>query len=404
MPLMQSPPGPRARIDGREVLYFAGTGYLGLQGDPRVIDAACEAVRTYGVHPATSRTGFGESPPLLAVEANAARFFGTEAALYLASGYAGMAVLAQAAGAVELVLADAWLHLAGQDAARLTGARIETFRHGDPDDLRASLRALDPKGPVLVLTDGVSPVRGDIAPISAYLDVLEAWGNSRLIVDDAHGVGVLGPNGRGSVDHAAERSGRAIVVNTTSGVVGGREVWVCGTLSKALGGSGGIIAGSTAFVANLKASSNWFHGAAAPPAPAAAATAEALRIAIDEPALRDQLARNVRHLRQGIAALGLTLADWPTPILCVEVLGLEAGDGAAMARIQRNLLAAGIAIAHSRNYAGVGDAGALRIAVFASHAQDMLDALIEGLRSSLQTVNQRAILGLTQSRCMLRVT
>jgi len=379
MPVMDTAPGPVARIDGREVLYFAGTGYLGLQGDARVIEAGCAALRSHGLHAATTRTGFGETALLQDVERLAAGFMGTESALYYASGYPGMGMLAQAgAGSVALVLADEWLHLAGQDAARLIGAPVKTFRHGDPEDLRRRLRACKGRGRVLVMCDGVSPVRGDIAPIHDYLEVLADHPEARLMIDDAHGLGVLGQNGRGSVEYAADTSGLPIALNPGFDDPPHRSVWLCGTLSKAVGGWGGMIAGSAGFIDRLRDRSNWFQGAAACPAPAAGATAEALRICRDEPELRSRLVRNVRQARIGLRGLGLELEDLPTPILCVRIGGRE-----TMASLQRELLADSIAIAHSRNYPGVDDDGALRIAIFAMHTPDMIDELVGSLRSKL---------------------
>jgi len=377
MPLLETAPGPQVRIDGREVLYFAGTGYLGLQGDPRVIEAGCAALRSHGLHAATTRTGFGESSLLQAVEHEASAFMGAERALYFSSGYAGMAILAQAAvGEAALVLADEWLHLAGQDAARLIGAPMRMFRHGDAEDLRRRLRMRRGRGRVLVMCDGVSPVRGDVAPVTDFLDVLAEYPEARLMIDDAHGLGVLGRSGRGSVEHAADASGQAIAVNQTDDEAAARSVLLCGTLSKAVGGWGGIITGSERFIETLRARSRWFHGAASCPAPAAGATAAALRICRNEPAIRARLARNVRRMRTGLAALGLDIEDLPTPIICLRI-----GDGARMARIQQDLMQAGIAVAHSRNYPGVDGDGALRIAVFATHSAEMIDQLISELAS-----------------------
>ena len=369
---MTSPPGPETVIDGRLVMYFAGTGYFGLQGDSRVIDAACKAVRQHGVHPATSRTGLGETPLLLQVEQLAARWFGADDALYYVTGFAGPSVLMQCAEArFDLILADEYAHLASQDAIAQHGAPVLRFRHGDPQHVQEILRSRPAGEHVAVLCDGVSPVLGDVAPASDYLDVINAHGRGVLLVDDAHGVGVLGANGRGTLEHAAEVSGRAIAVNALPDTASGdRAAWMCGTLSKALGGAGGIIAGSSGFVARLKKHAHWYHGAAAPAAPGAGATAEALAILLSEPALRVRLRHNSQRLRTGLRGLGLQVADWPTPIVCVQV-----GDGTNMARIQSALFERGIAIAHSRNYAGVGDDGALRIAVFANHTDAMIDRL-----------------------------
>ena len=378
MPVMQSPPGAVTRIDGRDVLYFAGTAYLGLQGDPRVIDAACAAARTYGIHPATSRTGYGEAPLLLEVERLAAAHFGTDDALYLASGYAGMATLAQAAGEVALVVADDWLHIAGLDAGLLTRAPVVRFRHGDPDDLRAQLAAHAGRGRTLVMCDGVSPVRGDVAPIDAYLHVLEGFPTATLLVDDAHGVGVLGKMGRGSIEHVADHAGREIAVNVQVRGDAGRQVWMAGTLSKAMGGAGGILPGSRTFIDHLRANARWYHGAAASAAPVAGATAAALVICQAEPDRRSRLLQNARQLRSGLRDLGLQVEDWPTPIICLPI-----GDGDRMAGIQAGLLADGFAIAHVRNYAGIGADGALRIAVTALHTQVMLNQLIAAIARRL---------------------
>jgi len=377
MSIMQAPVGAETVIDGRPVLYFSGTAYLALQGDRRVIDAACQAVRRFGLHPATSRTGYGESPLLLQVEQLSARWFGADEALYIVTGYAGPSLLMQCAQTqFDHVLADECVHLASQDAMAQHCARVSRFRHGDAQHLRELLRTHAQGGRVAVMCDGVSPVLGDVAPASDYLDAIDEHGRGVLVVDDAHGVGVLGANGRGTLEHAAEVSGRPIRVNVTHEVATqadpGRSAWMCGTLSKALGGAGGVVAGSRPYVAALRERARWFHGAAAPSAPVAGATAESLRILLAEPALRERLRHNIARLRAGLRGLGLQVADWPTPIVCVQV-----GDGANMARVQRALLERGIAVAHSRNYPGVGEQGALRIAACATHTDVMIDRLVQ---------------------------
>src|SRR6516164_7553894 len=139
-PMMEGPPGATTRVDGREYLYFGGTGYLGLSGHLDVIEAGCAAMRRYGVQAATSRSGFGNSPVVLDVERRAAEFFGTEAAFYYPSGYAGSHILIQAlADRTDVVLIDEAAHFSLQEASRIPGKSVVRFRHRDPDDLRRKL-------------------------------------------------------------------------------------------------------------------------------------------------------------------------------------------------------------------------------------------------------------------------
>ncbi len=383
MSVMSSPPGTEVLVDGRSVLYFAGTAYFALQGDPRVMEAACSAVRQYGIHPATSRTGFGETPLLRSVENRAAKFFSADDALYFAAGYAGPSLLMQGAEQrFDLIAVDESVHLASQDAVDQHGAKVIRIRHLDPQHLEDVLSQHRSAQRVAVMCDGVSPVLGDIAPASEYLDVLQRTGGGILVIDDCHGVGVLGKNGRGTLEHAANISGKPILVNTHSNSSTreslDRSAWMCGTMSKALGGGGGIIAGSHSFIAGLKARARWYHGAAAPAAPVAGATAQAMQILLDSPQMRERLQGNIVRLRSGLTSLGLHVESWPTPIVCVKV-----GDGANMERIQRTMFDRGIAIAHSKNYPGVGEEGALRIAVFSAHTDDMIDRLLSELASLL---------------------
>ena len=136
MPEMQSPPGAETVIDGRRYLYFAGTGYLGLQGHPEVIRAACEAAKQYGLGSATSRTGFGNTPPVLDVERQAARFFGSQAAIYFASGFVGVEILISFLRPwCDSIFVDECSHYAVREAARHSGLPVRTFGHCDVDAL-----------------------------------------------------------------------------------------------------------------------------------------------------------------------------------------------------------------------------------------------------------------------------
>lgn len=385
---MHGPPGAEVEIDGRRCLYFAGTAYLGLQGDPEVVRAACEAAQRYGVGAATTRTGFGNQPPTLDAEAAAARYFGQPAAIYFPSGYsAPEALVACLADPFQTIFVDEQSHYAVHDAARAAGRRTLTFRHRDPADLRARLRAeLNADERPVVLSDGVFAASGRVAPVSDYLQVLAKYPGAALCLDDAHGVGVLGEHGRGTFEHfgvppehinnpTVKAGGPGAGAGTVPG--SGAGLYACGTLSKALGGYGGIIAGSASFVERLRTTSHHYHGTSAPPAPIAAASARALQLLMEDPSPRLRLRHNTAALRAGLLRIGLDIDEQPTP-----VVALDLGDAELMRRVQRKLMERAIAIAYLR-YAGTSEQGALRIAVSALHTPEMIDHLVSRLRESL---------------------
>ena len=373
-PLMESPPGALTRIDGKEYLYFGGTGYLGLAGHAEVIQAACAALRCYGVHTATSRSGYGTSPLTLEVERLAAEFFGAAGAFYFASGYTGNHILIQAvADRADVVLADESAHFCLAEASHLLGRPVETFRHRDADDLRQKLRRHAGKKP-LVLTDGVFSMTGAVAPVDRYVEALRDYGTATLLIDDAHGLGTIGRNGRGSLEHLGLWSNEINADPARQGL----GLYVCGTLSKAIGGFGGVLPGSLALLDRVRQTSHYFEGASAPMSAAAGATAKALEIVLRQPQLRRRLEQNARRLRGGLRALGLAVDDWPTPII-----GLSIGTGEDMRRIHDELRLAGIIVPYFAAYSGAGPAGGLRIAVFATHTEEMLDRLLAELKRVL---------------------
>ena len=378
-PLMQSPPGPETVIDGRTYLYFAGTGYLGLQGRTEVIAAACVAARRYGMGSATTRAWFGNMPPTLEVEQEAARFFAADAAFYFASGYWGAQLMVDAlADQFEQVFVDALAHYSVVDAARRSGRAAIAFAHADPDDLRAKLHAnLAPGARPLVVSDGLFSVRGTIAPAAAYDRLLAEYPGAVLLLDDAHGAGVLGDDGWGAYQYEGLHQ-RGLNRDLLEALDRPPRLLVSTTLSKALGGFGGLIAGSVALIEQLRTRSPVFSGASPPPPAAAAGAARALQLARSEPELRRRLWANVARLKTGLRGLGLTVADTPAPIVF-----LAFDTHAAAQRIQAALAEQGILIALASGYSGVGASGALRIAVFSNHTDAMIDRLLRSLAELL---------------------
>jgi 8-amino-7-oxononanoate synthase len=376
--ILETAPGPRVVIGGRPYLYFAGTGYLGLQSHPDLIRAGCEALQKYGTHSATVRTGYGNQPPTLEAEATAAEFFGSEAAFYFASGYAGMAALLPAIEErFDAVFVERLSHYAVHDALKLSGLPVHPFAHRDAADLAVQVRQhLKPGGRPLVVTDGVFPVSGRIAPVDHYHALLAHFPGSGIALDDAHAVGVLGEHGRGTFEHFKLDSG----VNrdgADDGASGPVSLFLCATLSKAIGGQGGIIPGSRRFIDRVTGGCGYYFAASAPAAPIAAATAVGLRLAA-EPTLRHQLHANVALAKSLFREIGLEIDATLVPII-----GLSLGDAANMRRIHRRLLERGIAIAYTPSYSGVGLEGALRIALFATHTAEMILQLAAELRAAI---------------------
>jgi 7-keto-8-aminopelargonate synthetase-like enzyme len=374
MPVAESPPGAYTKIDGREYLYFVGTGYLGLQGHPEVIRAACRAAEQYGIGSANSRTAFGTTPPLLEVERLAAALFGLDDAFYFASGWMGSNILVQELDDLpSFVFIDECSHYSVFEATSMSVWPQVSFMHRDLDDLRNKLKEhLNACERPLVISDGVFAATGKIAPARAYHDILSEYPNAVLCLDDAHGLAVLGENGRGTFEHAGLWGCGVNVADDT-----GRcpRLALSGTLSKAVGGFGGIIPGDREFIRRVKLRSPYFAGASPPPAPIAAATARAIELVMADPGLRTRLWSNVRLLKDGLRRLGFDVDQTPVPIVC-----LTPGNAENMQRIQRELMQRGIAVAYMAAYCGLGPEGGLRIAVFATHTEAMIQQLLDELK------------------------
>lgn len=379
--LLQSAAGPEVSIDGRPYLYFGGTGYLGLQSHPDVLAAAINATQRYGMGSATTRAAFGTTPPIREVEREMADWFETEDAFYFPSGYAGASIVLDMLSAerYDMVLLDEASHYSLWDAARATGLAVGYFQHRNADALEICLQDARSHGNhrAIVLTDAVFAATGRIAPLDEYLEVISRYDGVELLIDDAHGLGVLGEQGRGAPEHFGLLSPpwNGMPASTTDH---GVACYHTATLSKAIGGYGGILVGSQEFIAAAIRSPDYYRGASPLPSPVAAATAEAIRIVRDSPQLRESLHSNTRHLRNGLRTLGLEVDDDPTPIVSLTI-----GTAATMQRIQTTMAGQGVIIAYFDRYAGLPQEGALRIAVFANHTTEQIDRLIESLGSIL---------------------
>ena len=357
--LMESAPGATTVINGRPRLYFGGTGYFGLHRHPDLVRAGVEAF-AHGTHSATTRSGFGNNPFLLDVEQRLAGFFGTDEAVFYVSGYFNALFLAQGlAGAFEVAFIDANSHFCSRDGVAAAGKRAVFYEHRDPADLRRKLKARLRKGErPAVLTDGIFPVFGEIAPLPDLVREVEPYGGI-LLLDDAHGVGILGPNGRGTLEHFGLSSSETRVM--------------AGTLSKAFGGHGGFIPGPARLIRRLRSEVRAYAGSSPAATPVAAASAKGIDLVAAHPEWRTKHAANVRRAKAGLRKLGLTMDDSPVPILAWTL-----GSAAEMRRVQKALFERGIAVAYL-NYAGAPAGGVLRVTVFSTHTPAHIDRLIAAL-------------------------
>jgi 8-amino-7-oxononanoate synthase len=358
--LMESPVGPRTVFNGREMDYFAGTGYLGLQSHPAVIQAAQEALQRYGLSTATSRGGYGEHIIYTKFEQEACAYFGAEKVLYFPSGYMGISILTQAStNRFDHIFIDSSAHYSLWDAAYATNKPITPFHHLSPQGLEEQLKKeLRPKERPLVISDGVFPVSGEIAPLLSYMELLNLK-QGLVYLDDAHAVGVLGKNGRGTPEYYGIRD---------------LSCQTCATLAKALGGYGGVIWGPADYVNNIDRSSNACAGSSPPPLVVTAASASALALARSAPELRVQLWENVKFVRNGLRLLGWDLPDTPIPIIC-----LGARQGVDLEMIKKELFQQAIAVEHVRSYTSTPAGGALRIAIFANHSLEQIERLVDAI-------------------------
>jgi glycine C-acetyltransferase len=360
--------GPVCTIDGREVISFASNDYLGLTHHPRLRAAAEQAVREFGVGSGAVRTIAGTLSLHERLERELADFKGTAATLVFQSGFtANTGVLPVITGEADLIVSDALNHASIIDGMRLSKAPRLVYPHKDVTALREILaRAASEGRPdtgepyrlILVVTDGVFSMDGDICPLPGIVQAAEEVG-AAVYVDDAHASGVLGDHGRGTVDHFGLHGRVAIQV---------------GTLSKAVGVLGGYVAGSTALRDLLTQRARPFLFSTSHPPAVVAACLEALAVMREEEGLFERLSANTRRFKAELARLGFDTGASETPITPIMV-----GESEAAIRFSDRLFEAGI-FATAVVYPTVPLNGArLRTIVTAAHTDERLDRALETL-------------------------
>ena len=343
--------------DGRVLVDFSSNDYLGLAHHPAVAAAMSECAARYGAGSAASHLITGHGVEHERLEEELAAFVGRERALLFSTGYmANLGVMTALADRGECVLLDRLSHASIVDGALLSGARFKRYPHGDAS---AAERALDDEVTV-VATDGVFSMDGDIAPLRQLASATaarKAW----LVVDDAHGIGVLGEGGRGSLEHCGMSSDAVPVL--------------VGTLGKALGSFGAFVAGSRDLIEFLIQKARPYIYTTALPQPVAAATRKALEIAQRETWRRERVLALTARFRRAARDRGIPLLESDTPIQPVM-----AGSSEAALEAQQSLLGAGFRVVAIRAPTVPRGSERLRVTLSAAHTEDQVDALVESLQ------------------------
>jgi 8-amino-7-oxononanoate synthase len=347
----------------RSLRDFCSNDYLGLARDPRVAEAVAQGARRWGAGAGAAHLVSGHTREHHELERELADFTGREAALLFSTGYmANLGVLTVLATRGEVIVADRLNHASLVDGARLSDARLLRYAHASAESAADALASAQGRATVLA-TDGVFSMDGDVAPLPG-LARLAAAHRCWLVVDDAHGLGVTGPTGRGSLESAGLGPDEAPVL--------------VGTLGKAFGGFGAFIAGDRGLVELvMQRARSYLFTTALPPA-TAAGLREALRISQREGWRRERLVQLVARFRAGAQALGLPLSGSTTPIQPVVL-----GDAQRCVEASRALAGRGFLVAAIRRPTVPAGTERLRVTLSAAHRDSDVDALLEALRAAL---------------------
>jgi 8-amino-7-oxononanoate synthase len=355
--VVESEQGPEAMVDGRTMIMLGSNNYLGLTNHPKVKEAAINAVKKYGTGCSGSRYLNGTLSLHEEAESRLAKFMRREAALLFSTGYqTNLGTISALVGKDEYVLTDRQDHASIVDGCRLSFGKALKFRHNDMDDLERVLRQLGPDTGKLVVVDGVFSMEGSIAPLPEIIRRCQMY-QAVLMVDDAHSMGVLGENGRGTAEHFGVEHAVDIVM---------------GTFSKSFASMGGFIATDLESIDYIKHHSRpLIFSASMAPATVAAVLAS-LDIIEQEPERREMLWRNAMRWRNGLRELGFNTGQSATPIVPVIL-----GEDMLTFRFWRALFDRGVFTNPAVRQAVAPGSALLRTSVIATHTPEQLDRALE---------------------------
>jgi glycine C-acetyltransferase len=364
--VLQDAQAPECTVDGQHVINLASNNYLGLTTHPKLSEAAIAATKKYGVGSGAVRTVSGTMSIHMELEEKIARFKNTEACVVFQSGFAANAGTVSAIlGKDDFIISDELNHASIIDGARLSRAKIKVFRHKDTAHAEELLKEVAGEpGHKLIITDGVFSMDGDIGPLPALCDLAEKYG-AIMMIDDAHSSGVLGRNGRGTVDHYK---------------VHGRVDIQVGTLSKAIGALGGYVCGSKDLIDFLYHRARPFLFSTSHPPSVAATCIAAFDVLEQEPELMDKLWANTRFFKKELGLLGFNIGGSITPASETPITPIIIGDGRLTMEFSRELFNEGV-FTPGIAFPTVAEGKArLRTIMTATHTQDQLTKALEVLK------------------------
>jgi len=359
---INSPQGAWLVVDGKKALNFCSNNYLGLANHPKLVKAATEAIQEFGVGPAAVRTIAGTTGLHIKLEKKMAEFKHVEAAITFQSGFnANLGTIPALVGKQDVIFSDELNHASIIDGARLSKAKIIRYEHCNPEDLKLKLETYRSQFPhALVVTDGVFSMDGDIAPLDKIYEITKDY-DALLMVDDAHGEGVLGEGGRGIVDHFHLHGKVDIEV---------------GTMSKAFGVVGGVVAGNATIVEWLQQRGRPFLFSSAMTIPDTAACLAAVDLLEESTELVDKLWENTRYFKSEMKTLGFDTGHSVTPITPIML-----GEAKLAQDFSKELFDNGV-FAMAIGYPTVPKGKArIRVMISASHSKDDLDQGLEAFKA-----------------------
>ncbi len=366
--ILEDEQAPVCTYDGKRVINLASNNYLGLCDHPKLREAATQAIKDHGVGSGAVRTIAGTMRIHMELEEKIARFKNVEACVVFQSGFtANAGTVGSILGKEDFILSDELNHASIIDGARLSRARIKVFRHRDVDHCEELLKEIesDP-GRKLIITDGVFSMDGDIGPVGKLADLAEKYG-AIMMVDDAHASGVLGRNGRGSVDHF--------------GCHGRVDVQV-GTLSKAIGALGGYVCGSRDLIDYLYHRARPFLFSTSHPPSVAATCIAAFDILENEPQRIDRLWSNTKYFKEQLGSVGFDIGGVTTPASETPITPILIGDGRTTMNFSKALFDAGL-MATGIAFPTVPDGKArVRTIMTSEHTHAQIDQALEILTST----------------------